>query len=105
MTSLVGAYQRNAIMDFEKILKNNRSTIMEDAFIRNYMEDLLKNIRTQVLLKLILPYTRIRIPFISQVRGKWRTHLARSLNEALGWDARGRVLTGGEHVAADMGRR
>jgi hypothetical protein len=68
MTSLVGAYQRNAIMDFEKILKNNRRTIMEDAFIRNYMEDLLKNIRTQVLLKLILPYTRIRIPFISQVR-------------------------------------
>jgi COP9 signalosome complex subunit 2 len=67
MTSLVGAYQRNAIMEFEKILKNNRRTIMEDTFIRNYMEDLLKNIRTQVLLKLILPYTRIRIPFISQV--------------------------------------
>jgi hypothetical protein len=40
---------------------------MDDPFIRNYIEDLLKNIRTQVLLKLIKPYTRIRIPFISQV--------------------------------------
>ena len=48
-------------------LQSNRRTIMDDPFIRNYIEDLLKNIRTQVLLKLIKPYTRIRIPFISKV--------------------------------------
>jgi COP9 signalosome complex subunit 2 len=66
MTNLVSAYQRKAIMEFEKILKTNRKTIMDDPFIRDYIEDLLKNIRTQVLLKLICPYTRIRIPFISQ---------------------------------------
>eukprot|EP00897_Mesotaenium_endlicherianum_P009745 jgi/Mesen1/879/ME000115S00004 len=62
MTNLVAAYQRNDILDFEKILK----TVMDDPFIRNYIEDLLKNIRTQVLLKLIKPYTRIRIPFVSK---------------------------------------
>jgi COP9 signalosome complex subunit 2 len=39
---------------------------MDDMFIRNYIEDLLRKIRTQVLLKLIKPYTRIRIPFISK---------------------------------------
>ncbi|EFJ28052.1 hypothetical protein SELMODRAFT_170816 [Selaginella moellendorffii] len=66
MTNLVAAYQRNEIFEFEKILKSNRKTIMDDPFIRNYIEDLLKNIRTQVLLKLIKPYTRIRIPFISK---------------------------------------
>ncbi|GJW95856.1 COP9 signalosome complex subunit 2 [Tanacetum coccineum] len=66
MTNLIAAYQRNEILEFEKILKNNRRTIMDDPFIRNYIEDLLKNIRTQVLLKLIKPYTRIRIPFISK---------------------------------------
>lgn len=66
MTNLIAAYQKNDIMEFEKILKSNRRTIMDDPFIRNYIEDLLKNIRTQVLLKLIKPYTRIRIPFISQ---------------------------------------
>lgn len=43
-----------------------RQTIYDDAFIRQYIEDLLKNIRTQVVLKLIQPYTRIRIPFISR---------------------------------------
>lgn len=66
MTNLIAAYQRNEIFEFEKILKSNRKTIMDDPFIRNYIEDLLKKIRTQVLLKLIKPYTRIRIPFISK---------------------------------------
>ncbi|CAF2164225.1 unnamed protein product, partial [Brassica napus] len=66
MTNLVAAYQRNEIIEFEKILKNNRKTIMDDPFIRNYMEDLLKKVRTQVLLKLIKPYTKIGIPFISK---------------------------------------
>ncbi|KAG1667626.1 hypothetical protein FOA52_001680 [Chlamydomonas sp. UWO 241] len=65
MTNLVDAYQGNNIKEFERILRSNRRTIMEDPFIRNYVEDLLKKIRTQVLLKLIQPYTRVRIPFIS----------------------------------------
>jgi len=39
---------------------------MDDPFIREHIEDLLRNIRTQVLIKLIKPYTRIHIPFISK---------------------------------------
>lgn len=91
MTNLVSAYQNNDIAEFEKILKNNRRTIMDDPFIKEHIEgrnrhsfvllscawqsiplhdtisDLLRNIRTQVLIKLIKPYTRIHIPFISKV--------------------------------------
>lgn len=66
MTNLVSAYQNNDISDFERILKTNRENIMDDPFIREHIEDLLKNIRTQVLVKLIKPYTRIHIPFISK---------------------------------------
>jgi COP9 signalosome complex subunit 2 len=66
MTNLVGAYERHDIAAFEKILKENRKTIMDDSFIRMYIEDLLRNIRTQVLIKILQPYTRIRIPFISK---------------------------------------
>jgi len=40
---------------------------MQDPFIREHIEDLLRNVRTQVLCKLIKPYSRIRIPFISKV--------------------------------------
>lgn len=66
MTNLVMAYQNNDINDFESILKHNRNNIMDDPFIREHIEDLLRNIRTQVLIKLIGPYTRIHIPFISK---------------------------------------
>ena len=65
MTNLIAAYQRNDIAEFESILKNNQKTIMDDAFIRQYIEDLLRKIRTQVLLELIKPYTSVRLPFIS----------------------------------------
>ncbi|MCL4129183.1 UNVERIFIED_CONTAM: hypothetical protein GTU68_023257 [Idotea baltica] len=66
MTNLVAAYQNNDISEFESILKENRRTIMDDPFIREHIEDLLRNIRTQVLIKLIKPYTRIYLPFISR---------------------------------------
>ena len=61
MTALVAAYQRNEIGEFERLLRTHRAAIMEDAFVRNYVEDLLRNVRTQVLLRLITPYTRVRI--------------------------------------------
>lgn len=67
MTNLVSAYQNNDINDFEKILRLNSRTIMDDPFIKEHIEDLLRNIRTQVLVKLIKPYTRIHIPFVSKV--------------------------------------
>nr|CAG4643137.1 EOG090X04DO [Ilyocryptus agilis] len=66
MTNLVSAYQNNDICEFEKILRQNHRNIMDDPFIREHIEDLLRNIRTQVLIKLIRPYTRIHIPSISK---------------------------------------
>lgn len=66
MTNLVFAYQNNDIEEFELILKRHRQDIMGDTFIREHIEDLLGNVRTQVLTQLIKPYTKIRIPFISQ---------------------------------------
>jgi COP9 signalosome complex subunit 2 len=67
MTALVSAYMRGEISEFEKILRDNKASIMDDPFIRHYMEDLLRNIRTQVLLKLVGPYTRVRFDFIAKV--------------------------------------
>lgn len=67
MTNLVSAYERSDIKTFEKILKDNQKSILEDSFIKDYIGDLLKNIRTQVMLKILTPYTKIRIPFLSSV--------------------------------------
>jgi len=66
MTNLVMAYQNNDIASFERIVRENRHTILDDPFIREHIEELLRNIRTQVLIKLIKPYTRIQIAFIAK---------------------------------------
>lgn len=66
MTNLVTAYQNNDIVGFEKILNDNRNSIMDDLFIKEHIEDLLKNIRTQVLTKFVKPYTKVRLDLISK---------------------------------------
>ena len=48
MTQLVAAYQKNDIQHFEEILAKNRATVMDDPFIREHIEELLDNIRTEV---------------------------------------------------------
>ena len=66
MTRLVSAFQRKEIKEFEHILSENQSSIMGDPFIKVHIDQVLKNIRSQVLIKLIVPYTRIDLGFISQ---------------------------------------
>jgi COP9 signalosome complex subunit 2 len=66
MTNLIGAYQNNDIQEFELILKKNRQSIMDDQFIREHIEILLRALRTKILVKLIKPYTKIRIQFLAQ---------------------------------------
>jgi len=65
MTNLVAAYENNEIKSFEDILKKNSKALLEDEFIRDYIKDLLKNIRTQVLLRLLTPYRTIRLQYIA----------------------------------------
>jgi COP9 signalosome complex subunit 2 len=66
MTDLVDAYQRREVHSAEKILKDNRSTIMDDGFIRSYIGELLKSLRTQYLIDLIKPYTRLELSFLGK---------------------------------------
>ena len=84
MTDLVDAYQRREVHSAEKILKgsfpphcqvmmlilpiDNRSTIMDDNFIRSYIGDLLRSLRTYYLIDLIKPYTRLELSFLAKVR-------------------------------------
>jgi len=66
MTNLVQAFQNNEIHRFERILKQNTGRIMDDEFIREHIEDLLRTIRTQVLRRVIRPYTRISLAALSR---------------------------------------
>jgi COP9 signalosome complex subunit 2 len=67
LTQLVNAFQMKDVKQFEKILSKNRNTIMNDLFIREYIDDVLRNIRMQVIENLVRPYTRIELSFITKV--------------------------------------
>ena len=67
MTNLVQAFHNNEIQKFERILRQNQGHIMDDAFIREHVEDLLRTIRTQVLRRVIRPYNRISLAAIAVV--------------------------------------
>jgi len=66
MASLALAYTNHDITNFEKILRENKTVILGDPFIAFFLKDLLREVRTQVLLELIKPYTRIRTNFLAQ---------------------------------------
>lgn len=66
MTNLRKAYTGRDVEKFEQILKDNPSSIMGDAFIREHVEELVNQFRSQVLMELIAPYTRIEISFAAK---------------------------------------
>lgn len=45
----------------------NKSTILDDPFIRSYIDDVLRSLRTQYLIDLINPYTRMELGFLAKV--------------------------------------
>lgn len=55
MTHLVNAYQDNDLERFEAILSENRDAVMGDQFIREHVEELLSNIRTEVTFDYMIP--------------------------------------------------
>jgi len=66
MTDLVDAYQRREVHAAEKILRENKATITDDPFIRRYTGELLRSLRTQYLIDLIKPYTRLELSFLAR---------------------------------------
>ncbi|POY74004.1 hypothetical protein BMF94_2815 [Rhodotorula taiwanensis] len=69
MQALVQAYQDRNVHEAEKILRTNRETIMDDPFIRGYIDDVLRSLRTQWILEIIKPYTRIEIAYLARQLG------------------------------------
>lgn len=65
MTDLVDAYQRDDIHRYESILKDNQD-LLADPFIAENIDEVSRNMRTKAVLKLIAPYTRFSLQFISK---------------------------------------
>jgi len=66
MAELLDAFQHREITRFEQILKKNKKIIEGDLFIARFIPEVFREIRTQVLLELIRPYTRVTLPYLSK---------------------------------------
>ncbi|CAK4681960.1 hypothetical protein AeMF1_021400 [Aphanomyces euteiches] len=65
MTQLTDAFMNDDIRQFESILNRHRRSIMHDGFIRHYVDNLLRTIRSKVVLKIIKPYQVVRLAHIA----------------------------------------
>lgn len=65
MNGLVDAYQRDDIHGYEKILQNNKD-LLADPFIAENIDEVTRNMRTKAVVKLVAPYTRFTLAFISR---------------------------------------
>ncbi|KAJ9316186.1 hypothetical protein DTO271D3_3455 [Paecilomyces variotii] len=65
MTDLVDAFQRDDIHTYEAILSKNQD-LLADPFIAENIDEVSRNMRTKAVLKLIAPYTRFNMVFISK---------------------------------------
>jgi len=68
MTDLVDAYQRDDIHKYEDVLHAS-TDLLADPFIAENIDEVTRTMRTKAVLRLIAPYTRMRLPWIaSQLR-------------------------------------
>jgi len=66
LSDLLDAYMVSDIDSFNAIFNENRQAIMDDPFVNTYVEDILLSVRTQVVIRLLKPYTEISMDFIGQ---------------------------------------
>eukprot|EP00357_Protocruzia_adherens_P012227 CAMPEP_0115010344 /NCGR_PEP_ID=MMETSP0216-20121206/23255_1 /TAXON_ID=223996 /ORGANISM="Protocruzia adherens, Strain Boccale" /LENGTH=445 /DNA_ID=CAMNT_0002378531 /DNA_START=62 /DNA_END=1399 /DNA_ORIENTATION=+ len=66
MVSLRDAYEENDINKINYLLHDKKKKILEDPFICEYLDDLLKNIRLNILELKIKPYKTINLRFLAR---------------------------------------
>ena len=65
ITQLRDAYNKNDIKRIQEILSNKKNKIFSDPEFIQYLDDLLRNIRLNVLLYKVMPYNTIKIEFLA----------------------------------------
>ena len=65
MTELVDCYQRDDVHGYQAVLQKNQD-ILEDTFIAENIDEVTRNMRTKGVVKLIAPYTRMRLDWIAR---------------------------------------
>jgi len=59
------AFENNDINAIQEILNNKKNQILDDPFINTYLDDLLRNIRLNVLIAKVKPYRTVSLEFLA----------------------------------------
>jgi COP9 signalosome complex subunit 2 len=65
MTKLTDAYQHDDVHGYEQILRDNQD-ILADPFIAENIDEVTRNMRTKGVVKLIAPYTRMKLSWLAK---------------------------------------
>lgn len=65
MMQLRTAYESNDIDEIQRILNDKTANILSDPFIANYLDELLRSVRLNILQVKIKPYKSVRIQFLA----------------------------------------
>lgn len=65
MMHLVEAFQRSDVEEFNKLLKAHRTEIMDDELIKSFLDEVILSIRSQGIINLVKPYTRVTFQHIA----------------------------------------
>eukprot|EP01123_Difflugia_compressa_P005048 TRINITY_DN165_c0_g1_i3.p1 TRINITY_DN165_c0_g1~~TRINITY_DN165_c0_g1_i3.p1 ORF type:complete len:479 (+),score=97.72 TRINITY_DN165_c0_g1_i3:184-1437(+) len=66
MNNLVESYQRKSLADFERILKSNKKSLLDDEVIQTYLPAVRKTLKKHIFLDLVKPYINLSMGFIEQ---------------------------------------
>lgn len=66
ITSLHQAYEKNDIKNIQKILQDKRHSFLRDPEFAQYLDDLLRSIRLNVLEQKVKPYRTIKLEFLAK---------------------------------------
>ena len=66
ITQLRSAFEKNDINQIQSILNSKDSHILDDPFINQYLDDLLRNIRLNVIIARVKPYKTVSLDFLSR---------------------------------------
>ncbi|KAI0540423.1 putative COP9 signalosome subunit 2 [Xylaria digitata] len=65
MTELVDAYQRDDMHQYVNVLQKNQD-LLADPFIAENIDEVTRNMRTKAVVKLIAPYTKLKLSWIAR---------------------------------------
>lgn len=83
MKRIAAAHKKKSLIDFQQVLNENKAQIEEDKIIAGHVSNLYENLKEQNLMKIVEPYSRIEISYISEIVGLDVATLQKKLSEMI----------------------